>query len=311
MSTTTHTPDASVAVDSRQPFDRSAPLDRHHVYVLAGAYVVLLTIYTAVGFAIIQWWDTSSAGAREADLNRWFEGHRTEQRNQLAEWGSALSDTETEIALVLMLLPLMLWMYRRWHDWAFLTIALLFEVSVFGISSKIVGRDRPPVEQLDGAPTASWPSGHIAASVVFYAGLAMVAFWHTRWWVSRTVFTVIADRGAGHRHHGSAVPGHHYATDAVGGVVLAIVSLLLVRELMIRSGRDPRRRFALKVDASASDVARAARSGGSAGRGGDRRPGPAPGRAGCRVAEHSRGLSHFLPPPSGCGPSPAPKRRCS
>ena len=69
-----------------------------------------------------------------------------------------------------MLLPLMLWMYRRWHDWAFLTIALLFEVSVFGISSKIVGRDRPPVEQLDGAPTASWPSGHIAASVVFYVG---------------------------------------------------------------------------------------------------------------------------------------------
>ena len=240
MSTTTHTPDASVAVDHPRPFDRSAPLDRQHVYVLAGAYVVLLTIYTAVGFAITQWWDTSSAGAREADLNRWFEGHRTEQRNQLAEWGSALSNTETKIALVLMLLPLMLWMYRRWHDWAFLTIALLFEVSVFGISSKIVGRDRPPVEQLDGAPTASWPSGHIAASVVFYAGLAMVVFWHTRWWVSRTVFTVIAIAAPVIVITARLYQGMHYATDAAGGVVLAIVTLLLVRELMIRSGRDPR-----------------------------------------------------------------------
>ena len=86
----------------------------------------------------------------------------------------------------------MLWMYRRWHDWAFIVVALLFEVSVFGTSSKIVVRDRPPVEQLDGAPTNSWPSGHVAAALVFYIGLAMVVYWNTRSKVSRTVFTVLA-----------------------------------------------------------------------------------------------------------------------
>ena len=179
MSTTTHTPDASVAVDSPRPFDRSAPLDRQHVYVLAGAYVVLLTIYTAVGFAITQWWDTSSAGDREADLNRWFEGHRTEQRNQLAEWGSALSNTETKIALVLMLLPLMLWMYRRWHDWAFLTIALLFEVSVFGISSKIVGRAG---HRSNSSTVPQRRVGRAATSPP-----RSCSMWAWRWWCSGTL----------------------------------------------------------------------------------------------------------------------------
>ena len=55
---------------------------------------------------------------------------------------------------------------RRWR--------LMFEVAVFGTTSKLIARDRPPVEQLDGAPTNSWPSGHIAAAVVFYVGLAII-----------------------------------------------------------------------------------------------------------------------------------------
>ncbi len=72
------------------------------------------------------------------------------------------------------------------------------------------------------------------------SGLAMVVFWHTRWWVSRTVFTVIAIAAPVIVITARLYQGMHYATDAAGGVVLAIVSLLLVRELMIRSGRDPR-----------------------------------------------------------------------
>ena len=203
------------------------------------AYIVLTGIYTAVGFAIVEWWEPSAAGEREADFNRWLEDHRTESRNTLAEWGSALSNTETKIGLLLMLLPLMLWMYRRWHDWAFLVVALLFEVSVFGTSSKIVVRERPPVEQLDGAPTNSWPSGHIAAAFVFYIGLALVVYWNTRSKLSRTVFTVIAVPAPVIVTVSRLYQGMHYLSDVAGGIVLAAITLMLVRALMMHAGEDP------------------------------------------------------------------------
>jgi membrane-associated phospholipid phosphatase len=228
------------ATDEPRPWHKVAPLHRRQVAMLAGAYVVLTAIYTGIGFAITEWWEPSAAGAREADFNVWLEGRRTESRNTLAEWGAALSNTETKIGLCLALLPLMLWMYRRWHDWAFLVVALLFEVSVFGTSSKIVVRDRPPVEQLDGAPTNSWPSGHVAAACVFYVGLAMVVYWNTRSRLSRTVFTVIAVLAPIVVAIARLYQGMHYLTDVAGGVVLAAITLPLVRALMIHAGQDPR-----------------------------------------------------------------------
>ena len=170
--------------------------------------------YVLVGLAIVQWWEPSGGGEAEARLSQWFDDQRTDQRNHLAEIGSAFSNTETKIGLLLILCPLMLWMYRRWHDWTFLAVGLIFETAAFFTASKIVRRERPQIEQLDTAPTFSWPSGHIAASVVFYVGIATVVFWNTRSKLSRAVFATIA----------VVVPivviicrlylGMHYVTDA-------------------------------------------------------------------------------------------------
>ena len=232
--------DGSHATAPIRPWHKVPPLHKRQVKILALAYVALTAIYIAVGFAITEWWEPSAAGDREADLNRWLESHRTESRNTLAEWGSALSNTETKIALCVVLLPLMLLMYRRWHDWAFIVISLLFEVSVFGVSSKIAVRERPPVEQLDGAPTNSWPSGHVAAAFVFYIGICMVVYWNTRWRVARAVFTVVAIVAPIVVLVSRLYQGMHYASDVAGGIVLAFITLTLVRALMIDAGEDPR-----------------------------------------------------------------------
>jgi len=225
----------------RRPFDRRAPLHKRQVAQLFAAWFVLTTIYTLVGFAIIRWWEPTAIGDREADVNRWLAERRTDGRDGLAELGSALSNTETKIAVMLALLPVMLFVYRRWLDWSFLALALLFEVSVFGISSKISARERPPVEQLDGAPTSSWPSGHIAAACVFYVGLAMVVYWNTRHKPTRAIFTVLAIVAPTIVIVSRLYQGMHYPTDAIGGIILAAISLTLVRALMIRAGSDPRR----------------------------------------------------------------------
>ena len=239
--------DASIASDERtvdrpvepKPFWKIAPLHKAQLKALAVIWLAVVAAYVLVGLAIVQWWEPSGGGEAEARLSQWFDDQRTDERNHLAKIGSAFSNTETKIGLLLILCPLMLWMYRRWHDWTFLAVGLIFETAAFFTASKIVRRERPQIEQLDTAPTFSWPSGHIAAAVVFYVGIATVVFWNTRSKLSRAVFATIA----------VVVPivviicrlylGMHYVTDAIGGVVLGLLTLLILRHQLIaaRGGR--------------------------------------------------------------------------
>ena len=227
------------ATTDAKPWWKVPPIHKAQLKVLALFWLVMTAAYVVVGFAIVHWWEPSAGGKAEARFSQWLDDHRSDQRNHLAKIGSSFSNTETKIALLLVLCPLMLWMYRRWHDWAFITMGLIFEVSVFFTASKIVRRERPHIEQLDTAPTFSWPSGHIAACVVFYVGLATVVFWNTKRTLSRVVFATIA----------VVVPiiviscrlylGMHYITDAVGGVVLGLLTLRIMRNQLIaaRGGR--------------------------------------------------------------------------
>lgn len=239
------TPLDDTRADDTKPWWKVAPLHKAQVKSMVLIWLALTTAFVIVGFAIVHLWEPSAAGRADARISEWFNDRRTDRLNHLAETGSAFSDTITKIGLLVILCPLMLWMYRRWHDWSFLAIGLIFEVTVFFTTSKIVRRDRPHVEQLDAAPTFSWPSGHIAAAVVFYVGIATIVFWNTKSRLSRAVFATIA----------VVVPlivvtsrlylGMHYATDALGGVALGLLTLLIVRHLLIaaRGGRpltDPR-----------------------------------------------------------------------
>jgi membrane-associated phospholipid phosphatase len=239
--------DAPFATDHRAlqatpeatPYWKIPPLHKAQLKSLALIWAGMTTAYVLVGLAIVEWWEPSAGGRADARLIRWLDAHRTEQRNDLATIGSALSDTETKIGLLVILCPLMLWMYRRWHDWTFIAIGLLLEVSVFFTASKIVRRERPDIEQLDTAPTFSWPSGHIAACVVFYVGIATVVFWNTRSKLSRAVFATIAVVASMVVITCRLYLGMHYATDAIGGVVLGLLTLLIMRHQLIaaRSGR--------------------------------------------------------------------------
>ena len=70
---------------------------------------------------------------------------------------------------------------RRWSDAAFLVTALAVEVSVFLITTVLVARPRRRFPQLEPAPpTSSFPSGHTAAAIALYVGLAMLLSPHVR-----------------------------------------------------------------------------------------------------------------------------------
>ena len=125
--------------------------------------------------------DDGPVGDADRDVARWLEDHRTPTWNTLTDYGSMLSDTLVKVILVAVVGGAMVIVWRRWHDGVFLAVVVSLEATVFVITSFIVDRDRPPVEQLDAIPpSGSFPSGHTGAAVAFYGGVFVVMCWHTR-----------------------------------------------------------------------------------------------------------------------------------
>jgi hypothetical protein len=84
-----------------------------------------------------------------------------------------------------------------------------------------VGRPRPPVPHLDAAlpPTSSFPSGHTAAAICLYGGVASIvlrvvrAWW--RWLVLGVAVVVIVAVAAARLYRGA-----HYPSDVLGSRVV-------------------------------------------------------------------------------------------
>lgn len=209
------------------------PLRKQAVTQLAISFSLLLSVWSGLGLLYMWLLDDGPVGDLDRDIATWFEDHRTERLDTLAELGSGLSDTLVKVVLVALVGAVMVAMWRRWHDAVFLATLLIFEASVFAVSSLIVGRDRPPVEQLeDAAPSGSFPSGHSAAAVAFYVGLYIIFTWHTRNRLVRTVFGIIAIVAPIVVATARVYMGMHHASDVLAGILLGVASIVAVRRVM-------------------------------------------------------------------------------
>lgn len=214
---------------------KTSPIDRVGWMWMIATFVVGTAVTVGLGFAILEFWDGSAAGEQDVAVSEWFEDSRTETLTDVAEKVSLASDTLTKVLVGAVLLPVMLWLFRRWHEWTLVVGGLIVEVCIFGLASEVVGRDRPPVEQLDGAPTNSFPSGHIAAATVFYAGLMLVIFMQTKRTGPRLVALVIGITMPLAMVWSRLYLGMHYVTDAVAGVAIGVVVLAVMWRVVHRT----------------------------------------------------------------------------
>lgn len=208
---------------------RAWPVRKPALVHLGIGSLALLAITTAVGLAYMWLLDDGPVGDTDRAGANWLEDRRTPTWNTWTEYGSMLSDTLVKVLLVAVVGGVLVAVWRRWHDAVFLALAVIVEATLFVISSFIVGRDRPPVDQLDEpAPSGSFPSGHTAAAVAFYAGLFVVMCWHTRHRLVRALFLVV----------GVSVPlivglsrvwrGMHHPLDVIAGIALGVAALYVV-----------------------------------------------------------------------------------
>ena len=202
---------------------------------LVVAYLVLSGIGLAIGFLITDAPMTNGLRELDTEVARELVGERSPDLDEATSFGSSIAGTIQIVAALVVVGAILLMVLRRWRETATLWAALSLEAVTFLTVSILVGRDRPPVEQLDASPpTASFPSGHTGASAAFYLCLALFAWW----WTKRTSIRVIAAvLGLG------AVlvvalsrmyRGMHFLTDVTVGALLGAACLAVAVDVVRR-----------------------------------------------------------------------------
>jgi membrane-associated phospholipid phosphatase len=166
-------------------------------------------------------------------LPEFFSDNRSEDANDASYVASMTGDIPVLPALGVMACIVAAF-FRRWIVTGFLIVAVALEVTIYRIGAMVVGRDRPDVARLEDLPVDhSFPSGHVAASTVVYAGIALLVVSIARgrgvvaacWAVAAiAVISIAVSR---------IYRGMHHPLDTVSGVLLGagclLVALTVVR----------------------------------------------------------------------------------
>ena len=197
-------------------------LDLRPVRTLAIGYVAVAGPLILLGFVITKLIDGSALVAWDERTIRNFANNRTSSQNSLSKLWSKLADAPSVVAVAL-LVCIVLAIGRHWRQIVWLLVLLAFELGTFLTISYIVDRARPDVVHLGSVPsTGSFPSGHVAATIVLYLTLTTIAGLHfkARWVrVLGWSWTVIAAIFVGWAR---MYRGMHHPLDVVAGAVLGI-----------------------------------------------------------------------------------------
>lgn len=174
-------PDSILAADRGSVPERVGRRWSHRspilVFILAtlAGYVALAALMIGLGFVLVDAvLPFGGIGHADESVNEWLASHRSPRLDDASYVGSSIGDIPFIPALVI-LTALGAACLRRWRVVAFVAGAILVEVATYRVTSLIVHRERPAVPRLDHLPVnQSYPSGHVAAAVVVYIGLALL-----------------------------------------------------------------------------------------------------------------------------------------
>jgi membrane-associated phospholipid phosphatase len=214
---------------------------RGHRPILAGlvvwvaAYVVLAAVMVGLGLLLTQVLLAHGVGRLDDSVSRWFVSRRTSTLDTVTRIGSDLGSTGVVLGVALVAI-IALAIGKRWRQIGFLVCALSLEFTVFLTATLFVARDRPKVPRLDSTPpTSSYPSGHTAASIALYVGLAVIIWSLVRSTAIRTVAWILAVAIPVFVGLSRLYRGMHHLTDVLASVLLGVGALLFAL-LATRSG---------------------------------------------------------------------------
>jgi membrane-associated phospholipid phosphatase len=202
---------------------------------LVPAAIAIWALMAVLGYLLTRPWHHTAFERRDAWINRYLAEHRTSLMNTATHAVTYASDTYTVIIVGLVFFVGMRLRLGRWRESMFLLAAIVGEVLIFISTTLVIHRPRPPVHRLDVVPpTSSYPSGHVAASIVLYAGLAIIALrTSTRKWlrVLAVWAAVLIPIGVAFSR---LYRGMHYPSDILAGALLAFLWLTVTVSVVLK-----------------------------------------------------------------------------
>lgn len=226
-------------LDQRQPARRRGSADwRRDALVQVAAAVLIWLVLVLIGHLLGHQWKDSALVRWDASVDRHLAADRRDPWTEITHLATFLAETLTVIGVGLVAFVLLRLGLKRWREPLFLAVAVIGEVTIFVSTTLLVDRARPPVKHLDSAPpTSSFPSGHTAASVALYGGLAVIA-WRvgTAAWL-RALATAAAVLVPVLVALSRMYRGMHYPTDVIAGALLAVTWLAVTSAVILRRDR--------------------------------------------------------------------------
>jgi membrane-associated phospholipid phosphatase len=211
-------------------------------------YVVLALLLVGIGLILTKLLIPGPVGTWDNSVNRWFVDNRTSTGNTLTDYASILAGTGTVLTIA-GAAAVILAIRRLWYEIGFLLIMFFIEFSVFLTTVTLIDRPRPTVPKLDGVPaTSSFPSGHVAAAIVLYVGLAILISSQTRHTVIRVLVWAIALTFVVGVGISRVYRGLHHPTDVFAGVILGTGALLFAIMAMRSADAASRARAEKTID---------------------------------------------------------------
>jgi membrane-associated phospholipid phosphatase len=115
---------------------------------------------------------------------------------------------------------------KHWRLAGFLLFALAVESASYRATTLLVDRHRPEVHRLEGLPVnASYPSGHTAASIAVYCGLALLLTSRIKNRAAQVAIWIIAVLIPVYVAFSRMYRGMHHPIDIAGGALIGIAAL--------------------------------------------------------------------------------------
>jgi undecaprenyl-diphosphatase len=188
-------------------------------------WAVVAAAMIGLGWVLVAEILPEGVAAWDRSVATWFVAQRTDTLNTITAFGSMLGSTFVVIGIAVVV-GIILAIRHHWREIGFLAAALLIEVGAFLAATFAINRPRPAVPQLDVAPpTSSYPSGHTAAALVLYVGIAIIVWTLTDNRALRLLFWALAVLVPIFVALSRLYRGMHHATDVIASVFLAIASI--------------------------------------------------------------------------------------
>jgi membrane-associated phospholipid phosphatase len=196
------------------------------LFVWAAGLIVLGIAIVGLGLLLTHLLLPAGLGHLDATVRNWFVQQRTPTLDTLTRIGSDLGTTPVIIGVAAVAV-IVLAIGRHWLQIGFLVGALTLEFLVFLTSTLVVDRIRPMVPRLDPTPvTSSYPSGHAAAALTLYVGLAIVIWSLVRSSAIRAIAWTVAVALPLFVGVSRLYRGMHHLTDVIASLLLGCGALL-------------------------------------------------------------------------------------